>query len=277
MIRALYISASAMITQEAKQNITTNNLANANTNGFKSDNLAVKSFGDYMLSNMDKKDGNKNVRNDLGTLSFGSKIDEVSASYTQGTLQDTGKSTDFAIQGRGFFVVQKSDGISKTDYYTRDGEFHVNSNGYLVSNSGYYVLGKDLNTNDVKPILIGDNKFKADSFGNITLGLDSKPSIKLNTVDFKANDNNQANDYKALDKVGDNLFTVNPNPKIKNTLIADEKINIVQSSLEKSNVNIINEMSNMMTNMRIYETNQKIIQTIDETLSKAVNEVGSVR
>lgn len=276
MIRGLYTAVSSMITQEAKQDVTTNNLANVNTVGFKGNSLAVKQFGDYMLSNFDKKVGNKNVRNDLGKLSYGSSIDEVSTDFTPGIIEQTNNPTDFAIDGKGFFVVRRNDGINQKDFYTRDGRFHVNSNGFLVNDSGDNVMGRNLSSNAVEPINVGKDSFTCDTEGNIVIGSNKTPTYKMQTVDFKANDNNPANDYLALEKVGDNLYTVSQNPQIPNTLVDNGSVVVRQSSIEKSNVNVINEMVSMMTNMRSFETSQKIVQTIDETLGKAVNEVGRV-
>ena len=131
MIRGLYTAISGMITQEAKQDVITNNLANANTVGFKQDNLAAKQFDDVLISNCDKISGGKNVKTNIGTLSLGSGIDEVKTDFTQGMIESTDKSTDFAIDGRGFFEVSRNDGVATNTYYSRDGHFHVNTAGYL--------------------------------------------------------------------------------------------------------------------------------------------------
>lgn len=246
MIRGLYTAVSGMITQEAKQDVVTNNLANVNTVGFKVDNLGVKSFNEVLLSNRDKIVNGKNVKVNLGTINFGSKIDEVATSFNQGTLDKTDKETDFAINGRGFFVVERSNGINTERYYTRDGHFHVNSQGFLVNDSGDNVIGINTSTGQEGPININVNKL--DQF-NMML------------VDFE--------DYNSLTKIGDNIYSgegqqIAANGEIK------------QYSLEKSNVNITREMIEMMTVMRTFETNQKIIQSLDETLGKAANEIGRV-
>jgi flagellar basal-body rod protein FlgG len=141
MIRGLYTAVSGMITQEAKQDVVTNNLANVNTVGFKVDNLATKSFNEVLLSNRDKIVNGRNVKVNLGTINFGSKIDEVATSFTQGTLDKTDKETDFAIEGKGFFAVERNNGVNTERYYTRDGHFHVNSQGFLVNDSGDKVIG----------------------------------------------------------------------------------------------------------------------------------------
>jgi flagellar basal-body rod protein FlgG len=115
MIRSLYTAVSGLITQEAKQNIVTNNMANANTVGFKSDNLAVKKFNDVLLENYDKKLNGRNVRNVIGSISTGSEIDGTETSFTQGTIDSTDKWSDFSIDGRGFFAVNKEvNGIQNT-------------------------------------------------------------------------------------------------------------------------------------------------------------------
>lgn len=265
MIRGLYTAVSGLITQEAKQQVITNNLANVNTVGFKKDDLAIKKFDDVLLENYDKISGGKNVRNVIGGLSFGSKIDETKTFFTQGMLQATDKPTDFAVDGRGFFTVSKTDinGNSKT-FYTRDGHFHVDLNGYLVNDSGYKVLGNNLKTGNIEPIYVGKAEFILD--GNNNLLLDNTPAYKLNMIDFA--DSNQ--NYPSLKKAGDNLYE-GENP------VQSDDIVVKQKFLEKSNVNVINEMVNMMTVMRSFESNQKIIQSMDETLGKAVNEVGVVR
>ncbi len=259
MIRSLYTAVSGMITQEAKQDIITNNLANATTVGFKSDNLAIKRFDDVLLQNYDKVVGNKNVRNVIGSISLGSKIDAVNTDFTQGSIQSTDKTTDFAIEGKGFFSVQRNNGADNGQYYTRDGHFHVNIGGMLVNDSGDTVLGRNLQNNSLGPINVGNGELSCDASGNISIN--NTKMYKLYTADF--------NDYNNLKKVGDNLYQ-GTNPT-ENTAVVRQKY------LEKSNINVMNEMSSMMTTMRIFETNQKVVQALDETLSKAANELGAVK
>lgn len=246
MIRGLYTAVSGMITQEAKQDVVTNNLANVNTVGFKVDNLATKSFNEVLLSNRDKIVNGKNVKVNLGTINLGSKIDEVSTSFTQGTLDKTDKETDFAINGRGFFVVERNNGINTERYYTRDGHFHVNSQGFLVNDNGDNVIGINTGTGQEGPININVN---------------SLDQFNMMLIDFQ--------DYNSLTKIGDNMYSGEGQQVAANG-------DIKQYSLEKSNVNITREMIEMMTVMRTFETNQKIIQSLDETLGKAANEIGRV-
>lgn len=255
MIRSLYTAVSGMITGEAKQDIISNNLANANTVGFKQDNLSVSRFDDVLIQNFDKQQGGQNVQNIIGKLSLGSKIDGVRTDFTQGPIEETGKATDFAIDGRGFFSLTNNG----TTYYSRDGHFHADSKGYLTNDSGYNVMGKNSSTGAVEPIYVGNAQISSDANGNILLG--GKSAYKLETVDFA--------DYSLLKKSGDNLYT--------GTNAVEANVNISSKSLEKSNVNLISTMIDMLTTMRSFETNQKIVQSIDETIGKSVNEVGSVK
>jgi len=260
MIRALYTAVTGLITEEAKQSTVTNNIANANTIGFKSDDLSIKKFDDVLIQNYDKTVGGQNVKNVIGSLSMGSKIDELNTDFAQGVFETTTKATDFAIEGNGFFTVQRDDGITTKNYYTRSGNFHIDGTGFLATDSGDKVLGTNSTTNALEPIYVGNGKLQADNSGNISI--DGQNSYKFNTVDFA--------NYNSLQKVGDNLFD-GANP------IQNGNVTVKQNTLEKSNVNVTTEMVNMMAIMRNFESNQKIIQSIDETLGKAVNEVGTVR
>jgi len=256
MIRALYTAVSGLISQEAKQDVITNNLANINTTGFKSNNLVIKKFDDVLLQNYDKKVNGKNVKNTLGSISLGSQIDEVTTDFSEGQMQSTNIDTDFAISGSGFFTVTRNN----QDYYTRDGHFHIDNQGYLADDSGDRVKGTNVNTNKGENIFIGSGKLSCDDSGLIAI--DGKPSYNLNIATF--------DNLKSLQKIGDNLYS-GTNPK------AATGITITQKSLEQSNVDVMTEMVNMMSVMRTYETNQKIVQYLDQTLSKTVNEVGAVR
>jgi flagellar basal-body rod protein FlgF len=257
MLRGLYTAVSGMITQEKKQQVITNNMANISTDGFKEDTLNVKSFDEVLLQNYDKKVNGINVKNQIGSISLGSQIDGVSTNFTQGTFMTTDEPLDFAINGDGFFKVQDGSG---NEYYTRNGHFSLDNQGYLVDDSGNYVIGKNTKTNLEDRIKINSSDVTSDEGG--VLSENGKSNYKLSTYTFPDNNNTT--------KIGDNLYSgsgavENGNGKVK------------QNTLEGSNVNIIDSMVDMMTTMRAYEANQKVIASIDETLGKAVNEVGSVK
>ena len=260
MIRGLYTAVSGLITQEAKMDVITNNMANTNTTGFKSNDLKIKKFDDVLLQSYDRLNGKKAT---IGSISLGSRIDETTTSFEQGSIDSTGNQTDFSLNGSGFFTVQRNNGTTNQKYYTRDGHFHADTKGTLVTDSGDTVL--DTNGNAIN---VGLNTFSSDAAGNITIGANAN-TVKLAVVDFNTNLTPNAQ-YKKLIKVGDNLYTSTDVPQASNA-------SVKQGTLEKSNVNVISQMVDMMNTMRTFETNQKVVQAMDQTLGKAVNEVGTVR
>ena len=260
MIRSLYTAVSGLVTLENRQNTITNNMTNANTTGFKGDNISVKSFDEVMLQNKDKVVNGRNVTQRLGSISLGAKIDTVDTAFTQGLLKNTDKKTDFAIEGRGFFAIEKQTNNGNEVLYTRDGSFKVGNNGYLMTTNGDRVLGINKNTGSLEPIFVGADNLLLDKENNLFVGNTS--NYNLATADFQ--------DYNSLEKIGDNYYRGN-NP------IFNAEVYVTQGALEGSNVSITNEMVNMITTMRSFETNQKMVQTIDETLGKAANEIGAVR
>lgn len=256
MIRGLYTAVSGLITQESKQESILNNLANVSTCGYKKEDIMIKDFREVMMVNYDKIVNGKNTKQVLGKLSYGSKIDDVVIKFTQGPIVETNKKTDFAIDGEGFFIVKDGNG---RNFYTRDGNFRIDIQGDLVTANGYKVLGFNIQNNNLEPIKVGNNQIKCDSNGNMYIngsithkfafaGLTKAQAIKLS----------------------DNLYKSNGNPRYINT-------HVKQECIEKSNVNIINEMVEMMTTMRNFESNQKVVQTIDESLGKLISQVGDVR
>lgn len=257
MLRGMYSSISAMLNLQASQSVITNNMANINTTGFKGETVVSKSFDKLMLSNRDKYINGEGRKQEIGGLNPGVRVDEVNTNYAQGTIISTDNDSDFAIKGKGFFTIEDKNGNRR---YTRDGIFKVNSMGYLVTTSGDRVIGVNQGTNALEPIYVGEQKISMDNRNNILL--DSRVAYKFNIVDFQ--------DYNALNKVGQNQFEGN-NP------IAANNYNIQNKSKETSNVDLIDVTSTLMSNMRAFEANQKVVQIMDSTLSKIANEIGSIR
>ncbi len=256
MIRGFYTSVSGLIALQNDQEVTTNNIANINNTGYKRRELTKSSFEDVMISNRQKVVGDKNVRNDIGTLSLGVKVNDVESIFTQGTIKATDSPTDFAIDGRGFFVAQNGN----KEVYTRDGNFKINNQGYLITNDGSQVLGINSATGNKEPIYIGNSKFSVDEENNINIdGIGV--TDKLLTADFQ--------NYNNLEPIGDNYSTLD-NP------IYDAKVSVRQGFLEGSNVDPSTEMVKLMEIKRQFETNQKFVKMQDETVQKAASELGRV-
>lgn len=257
MLRGIYSSVSSMIMLQERQSIITNNLANINTNGYKEEQLLSKSFDEMILSNKDKYIDGSPTKQVLGGVSFGVRIDDTITNFSQGTHIKTDNNTDFAINGSGFFQVEDTNG---NQFYTRDGSFKVDSQGYLVTNGGYYVMGINNQTNTSERIYVGNSKMVVTPENNISL--DNRNSYTFNIVDFE--------NEKDLIKVGNNVYS-GENP------INTDDFNIKQGYVEGSNIDYIGMTAQLMETVKEFEANQKIIQTIDSTLSKIANEIGSVR
>lgn len=256
LIRGLYTSVSGLITLQNEQEVITNNIANVNNTGYKERDLTKQSFDDVMVSNRQKLLGDKYVKNNIGSLNLGVNTSDVETVFTQGSLKATDSSTDFAVDGRGFFVAQNGN----TEVYTRDGNFKVNQQGYLITNDGCKVLGTNNATGAKEPIYIGDAKFSLDGENNINIeGIGT--TDKLLTADLQ--------NYNSLEPLGDNYTTVD-------TPIYNATVKVRQHYLETSNVDPATELVKLMEVKRQFETNQKFVKMQDETLQKAASELGRV-
>lgn len=257
MVKGLYTAYTGMINQQNRMDVITNNMANATTTGFKSEGATSKSFSDvYAVKIKDASEYYVNKR--LGTMSMGVEIGETYTDFAQGSFRSTDNTYDLALDGDGFFAVSFTNkaGVTSTKY-SRDGSFTVNTDGYLVTKDGDFVL----NRNNA-PIQINVNATVAiDTLGNIFE--DGNQVAQINVVDFQ--------DYNYLEKYGENLYDM-----VEGGTMIESTARVQQGYLEASNVNIVSEMVDMIAITRAYETNQKVITTIDSTLEKAVNSVGKL-
>lgn len=257
MLRGIYSSVSSMISLQEKQSIITNNLANINTNGYKEETLVSKSFDEVMLYNNDNYVNGMPTQQMLGGLSFGVRIDDTVTNHKQGVHISTENKTDIALDGKGFFQVQD---FSGKQFFTRDGSFKINSQGYLVTNAGHNVMGVNKLNGNLEAINVGNEKFVVTPNNNVIVNGIEKYSFSV--VDF--------NDYNNLKKVGDNLYS-GENP------IEANNFYVKQGYVEGSNVDYISATANLMETVKEFEANQKVIQSIDSTLYKIANEIGAVR
>lgn len=252
MIRSLTtLSNNFNILQKKQENISAN-VANLNTSGYKSQEIIQSTRAEEVMSN--RLDGPLlNQQQDIGGFTFGNQIDEIVQNFSQGGLKATASTTDVAIQGDGFFTVQAPNG---ENFYTRNGNFTVNDAGELVTQEGYRVLGVDAN-GQISPIQANGTDFSIDNRGNI-----SGSGLSLMITEF--------DDTAGLTRAGDTLFTGQGGTvRVGGTVVQ-------QSYLETSNVETVDEITNLMQVSREFEANQKALSAADETLRKAVNEVGKV-
>jgi len=245
MVNGLYTASRAMTNILAKQDIHAQNIANASTNGFKMARLVNSS--EVTVG-----------RNDEGELreKENQQISEVSTSFAQGPMVSTGNEYDLALTTPGFFMVEAEDGVR----YTRNGGFSLNSYGELVTLSGKRVLD-----DSGQPLVMKDGgsvHFMDDGSVNV----DGQKVGKLGIVDFA--------DTKKLRYGQDGCFG-NLDPQ-GNPAIVSGTATIKSGFLEGSNADPINTMVNMIADYRNYEAAQKALRAVDDTLGKAVNEVGRV-
>lgn len=256
MLRGLYTSVSSMLTLQSRQGIITNNLANINTTGYKEETLLGKSFDEVMLSNNDNYKNGKANRQTLGKMSFGVRIDDTFTNYSQGTNVSTENNMDFAIEGNGFFEVMDN---QNNRYYTRNGDFSVDAQGYLITSSGHYVLGVNNATGATERVNIGNNSMSVGSDNRISVN--GQERYRFRVVDFQNYDN--------LEKVGNGVYTgTNPTNATN--------FNVKQGYLESSNVDSINSTALLMETVNEFEANQKVVQAMDSILYKIANEIGRV-
>lgn len=221
----------------------------------KKSQLAVSSFPQVLLSRIDAIKGSQKGLVPIGTINNGVMLAEETIDYTVGSLEETSNPLDIALMGEGFFTLATPQGTR----YSRNGSFRLDGDGYLVDNHGNYVLGFR------GPIYLNTTDFSVSSDGTITADGQYADTILISTF----------NDNSRLQKVGNDLFIALEEAGPRQLEPTQAKIK--QGFIEKPNINLVDEIVNMITVVRIYEANQKVIQAHDEILGKSVNEIGSLK
>ncbi len=252
MNRALRAAATGMYAQELQVEIISNNLANVNTTGFKKTRAE---FQDLMYERL-KTTGMSDVRATEGgtELEVGSGVQVVATqkNFSQGDARPTGGPLDLMINGEGFFQVKKPDGSIA---YTRDGSFKLSSDGQLMDAQGYLLDPPITIPADTASITIGTDGVVLAQVGN-----DSK-SVEIGQLEL-AKFVNPA----GLKSMGNNLFqeTVASGTPLVAKAGSEGYGEIMQNTLEASNVDIVEEMVNMIVAQRSYELNSKTIKTAED-------------
>lgn len=240
MIRSFYTVNRNMNILQKKHENTSANITNINTPGYKFQTMVESTLESCEMVNHAGGNG-LNKRQVLGSFVFGNQIDDIYTQFDQGVLHETGLATDFAIVGDGFFTVE----ISNDEIgYTRNGNFRLNGNNELVTMEGYKVLGKGGN---------GETGY--------VYGTEINKGKNLLITDFI--------DYKELHNIGGTIYTGGVEH-------VSTEAEVRQGFLEMSNVIVGDELIRLMEVARQFEADQKLLHTADESLNKAVNEVGRV-
>ena len=270
MLRGLYTASAGMISQQRKMETLSNNMANANTPGFKSDQTALRSFPELLLHRIDqqniptKQPMKFNQTMPIGGLNTGVYLQETAPNFRQGDPHQTGVNTDMMIMqqpgepGAVFFTIEHADG---TPRYTRNGNFALDAQGFLTTNGGQYVL--DTNNNRIQ---IPTREFTLTPNG--TIQIEGTPITSLGLA--------YAENPSSLIKEGHGVYRLPADAAIQALPGANNNFQVLQKHLERSNVDTGQTMSEMMSAFRAFEANQKIIQAYDQTMQKAANEIGRI-
>ena len=267
MVKGLYTAHTGMVNEMKRLDILANNLANADTTAYKKEGTTSRTFADEMSLRL-KDSSNAYLPKKLGEITYGVHLGQVYTDYDPGSFTVTDNATDLAIDGKGFFAIAFTDKSGNTSVkYTRDGSFTVNTEGYLVTKDGDYVLNATGAMNgDPDP----RNRIQVDP--NATISVNKLGYIMQNDQIVGTLGMVDIDNYDYLEKYGENMYNLLDG----GTRIATDA-NVEQGVLETSNVNVIKEMVNMITIQRAYEAGQKVITSIDSTLDRAVNNVGRVQ
>ncbi|MBY0159294.1 MULTISPECIES: flagellar hook-basal body protein [Cytobacillus] len=278
MFRGFYTAASGMLAQQRRTEVLTNNMANANTPGFKADQTSLRAFPEMLLQRIGQKTVptekglNLPVNQEVGSLNSGVYMQETLPSFMQGDMKETGLNTDLALldlnlpvnpdTGLSGSVFYTAAGIDGEQRYTRNGNFTLDGEGYLTTAGGLYILD-----DAGERIQLSSDRFKVSEDGVITG--EAGETARLGIM--------YAQNPESLRKEGDGLFAVTEESVLENAYNAQNvQFKLQQGYLERSNVDASRTMTDMMTAYRSFEANQKVLQAYDRSMEKAANEIGRI-
>jgi flagellar basal-body rod protein FlgF len=283
MLRGIYTSASGMSAMQSKLDILSNNLANVDLAGYKKDTSVMKAFPDIQIRRQNDDGvvafplGSYDKMPFVGKLGTGVELNESFTNYSQGSLKETNNDFDLALDGKGFIAVE----TEKGERYTRNGSFTIDKEGYLVTKDGYKVLSED------GYIQIKANNFVVDKEGNIYQNREyaGNPQRLVERNENEWMDKEQLGKLKIvrfprereLRREGNSLYYEDKFTGEHYIPDGDNRPKIIQGFIESANINPVTEMVDMIEVQRIYEANQKSIQSHDQLLGRLINEVGSNR
>jgi flagellar basal-body rod protein FlgF len=281
MLRGIDTATSGMIALQRRQDALTNNLANAETPGYKQDASLLRSFPEMLLERIRDQEKGSTQTPEIGTLSMGVYNQETLPLFSQGSLVSTNMPFDIAIQDgqmapilennqvmkpSAFFAVQSADGGF---HLTRNGHFSVNENGQLTTANGDLVLGEN-GAPIVSSDLLSGNVAIRENGDIVAFADDPARASVVGSVGLVI-----VNNPNQLIKTGNGNYQLEgADPSIMTTEFP-AGVQIKQKMLEQSNVDTAQTITSMMTNMRLFEANQKVLQAYDKTLEQ-LNTIGRV-
>lgn len=258
MIKGLYTSYTGMINEQHRLDTMANNLANADTNGYKKEGATAQAFDDVLAWKIKDVSEAGNLPRRMGNLNLGVKIGENYQDWSEGPFKQTGNTYDLGLSGPGFFAIEFTSKSGETSTkYTRDGKFGVDAKGNLVTADGDFVLNSSGAHVTINPLLPSE----INSSGQIIQN--GQVVATIGVTDFE--------DYNYLEKYGENLWE-----PVDGATEKQAKALVYSGYLEQSNVSVVDEMVNMIAIQRSYEANQKLIQAFDSTLEISATQIGRV-
>ena len=255
-----------MRNHQVRMDVIGDNIANVNTTGFKSGRVNFSEILSQSFRGSTYSQVGANISNPA-QIGLGVTISSIDNNFAQGGSQTTGRTLDLELIGDGFFEVSPKSDTDDTTYYTRDGAFYIDNDGYLVNSSGLFVLNQDqekiqfpsTDTDTIENISI-------DKYGIISY-IDKSTGEKtdLETIGVAI-----FNNPEALAKAGGNLYM---NPDETNiTPVEDPTGFVIQSgALQMSNTDLTAEFTNMITTQRGYQANARVITTSDQMLGELID------
>ncbi len=248
MFKGFYNLTSGMLTQRARLNSIANNITNITTPGFKGSHHTISTFQDVMyhrVGNLDKSD-----YQEIGRQSYIVATDEIVTDYTQGMLEETGITLDFAIEGDGFFALRNEEGDTM---YTRAGSFSLDEEGYLCYSGFGRVL--DPNSNELRVMtdkVTGDNRGNIYATNGLLLGrvgvftFDDLAQLEYNEEGFLVGAEGQVN----------------------------QEAKLRWGYLERSNVDMVSQMTEMLSSQRAFQSAAQVTKIYDSLITKVTSEIG---
>ncbi len=249
MFQGFYNLTSGMLTQNRRLNVISNNMANVNTTGFKGDQVAIKTFEEEMVYRTGAETNAQGGA--IGTMYKATGIDREYTDFEQGGIQQTTRNLDIALMSQGFFTVQ----VDGQELYTRNGSFSLDDEGFLAINGMGRVMGQN------GEIQLGTEDITVDTMGNIYTREDNQLVDRLAIVDFENYDED-------LTKADNGTF------KASGEAIAYDAV-VMQKTLETSNVDAIEQMTEMMAASKALQSSAQILTMYDQLMSKIVTQIGN--
>jgi len=248
MLSGFYTAASGLLMQQRNLNVSSNNVANLKTPGYKAQQVISTTFAEVLVTRQERN--NSQV---IGGRTQMRVLDDVFSDFEPNYLEETGRELDFAISGEGFFNIQGQD----RNYLTRNGSFEIDEEGYLVLAGVGRVLGKD------GPLRVVTNDFTVEADGTVKNAKDRKIGQLLIT---------QPADLQGLSQAPNGLYFLNN----EEDNLPGQSFRIMQKHLESSNVDMNRELTQIMEAQRSIQSCSTVLKGIDEINGLAVNQIAKL-